>query len=152
MPLRILTRLPASGLGGSLDGGEFRHAGLLALRNLDVVILLLGAAPALALGVPTLGFLIGAGAWVLQRVLQYTDRRLVERAVEPRTKLGLNLFEAFGRIWLLAGAIVAAGVIGGRADGLTAAVTIFAAYSVAFVIRILSGPPGAHGQPGRATR
>ena len=88
-----------------------------------------------------LGFLIGAGVWFAQRVLAYADRRWIKRAREPRTQLGLNLFEAFGRIWLLAGAIVVAGVVGGRADGLTAALTICGAYTVAFAIRVLTGPP-----------
>ncbi len=57
-------------------------------------------------------------------------------------RFGLNLFEAFGRIWLLAGAIVLAGVVGGRADGLTAALVIFGAYSIAFAMRVVEGRPG----------
>jgi hypothetical protein len=114
---------------------------LLIMRYLDVVLVVLVAPVAVALGAPVLGYAIGAGAWILQRILAEADKRLVNRAAEPRTQLGLNLFEAFGRIWLLAGAIVAAGVIGGRADGLTAAVAIFGAYTVAFAIRVLSGPP-----------
>ncbi|MGD0454175.1 MAG: hypothetical protein ABSB69_11310 [Solirubrobacteraceae bacterium] len=114
---------------------------MLILRYLDVVLVAVAAPVALALGVPALGFAVGAGAWVLQRIVGQVDKRWVGKAAEPRTQLGLNLFEAFGRIWLLAGAIVAAGVIGGRADGLTAAVTIFAAYTVAFAIRVFSGPP-----------
>ena len=80
-------------------------------------------------------------AWVLQRILAHADRRWISSTREPRTQLGLNLAEAFGRIWLLAGAIILAGVAGGRADGLTAALTIFGAYSVAFAVRVLSGPP-----------
>jgi hypothetical protein len=36
---------------------------------------------------------------------------------------------------------VIAGVAGGRADGLTAALVIFGAYSIAFAIRLISGPP-----------
>ena len=114
---------------------------MLVLRNLDLVLLALAAAPALVLGAPALGFAIGAGAWVLQRIVARVDRAWVMRASEPRTLLGLNIAEAFGRIWLLAGAIVVAGVAGDHADGLTAALTIFGAYSVAFVIRVLSGPP-----------
>jgi hypothetical protein len=109
------------------------------LRNLDVVLVVLAAAPALALGAPVLGYAIGAGAWLAQRIIAEADKRFLNKAAEPRTQFGLNLFEAFGRIWLLAGAIVAAGVIGGRADGLTAAVTIFIAYSIAFAIRVMSG-------------
>lgn len=78
---------------------------------------------------------------MIQRIIAVLDRRLVGKAAELRRQLGLSLFEAFGRIWLLAGAIVVAGVAGGRADGLSAALTIFGAYSVAFAIKVLTGPP-----------
>lgn len=111
------------------------------LLHLDVVAVILVTAPAIIIGAPVLGYVIGAVAWIVQRILAKTDRRWIKQAREPRTQLGLNLFEAFGRIWLLAGAIVAAGVIGGRADGLTSALTIFGAYSIAFMIKVVSGPP-----------
>jgi len=143
-----LTRLPATRVGRgartpSSGGVGFQRRAVAILRYLDVVLVVAAVPAVLALGVPTFGYAIGAGAWVLQRVLAEVDRRWVGRTAEPRKQLGLNLFEAFGRIWLLAGAIVAAGVIGGRADGLTAAVSIFGAYTVAFAIRVLSGPPAA---------
>jgi hypothetical protein len=125
------------GLRSGRAGGQ----AAMLLRNLDLVLLALAAAPALLLGAPALGFAIGAGGWVLQRIVQRADRGWIMRAREPRNLLGLNIAESFGRIWLLAGAIIIAAVVGGRHDGLTAAVTIFAAYSVAFVIRVLSGPP-----------
>jgi hypothetical protein len=116
------------------------------LRYLDVVLVLVAAPVALAMGAPALGYAIGAGGWIAQRIIEQADRRWIRRSSTPRAQLGLNLFEAFGRIWLLAGAIVVAGVAGGRADGLTAALVIFAAYSVAFAIRVISGkrasPPG----------
>lgn len=114
---------------------------MVILRYLDLVLVAVAAAPALALGAPAVGYAIGAGAWVLQRVLAQLDRRWIGNATTPRAQLGLSLFEAFARIWLLAGAIVAAGVAGGRADGLAAALTIFGAYSAAFAVRLLSGPP-----------
>jgi hypothetical protein len=111
-------------------------------RYLDVVLVAIGAVPALALGAPEFGYLVGAGAWILQRIISAADRRLLsDKATNLRRQLSLNLFEPFVRIWLLAGAIVLAGVAGHRADGLTAAMVIFAAYSIAFVIRLLSGPP-----------
>ncbi len=121
------------------------------LRYLDVVLVVLATPVALVLGAPAFGLLIAVGAWLVQRVLAHTDRRWIARAREPRTQLGLNLAEAFGRIWLLAGAIVVAGVVGGRADGLTAALTICGAYSVAFAIRVLTGPPQSRtdGEPRR---
>ncbi len=121
------------------------------LQYLDVALVVLATPVALALGVPAFGLLIAVGAWLVQRVLAHTDRRWISRASEPRTQLGLNLAEAFGRIWLLVGAIVVAGVVGGRADGLTAALVICAAYSIAFAIRVLTGPPQkkAAGEPRR---
>jgi hypothetical protein len=118
-----------------------RRRALALVRYLDVILVVLATPVALGLGAPVLGYAVGAGAWVAQRVLAQLDRGWIRRAREPRTQLGLNLFEAFGRIWLLAGAIVAAGVIGGRADGLTAALTIFGAYSVAFAVKVIAGPP-----------
>ena len=110
---------------------------------LDLLTATLGLVLGLALGAPTLGVAVGAGAWLLQRVLAHVDRGVVMRAQEPRNRLGLHLAEAFGRIWLLAGAIVAAGVIGGRPDGLAAAVLICACYSVAFAVKVIGGPPSA---------
>lgn len=111
------------------------------LRYLDVVVVVIAAIPALALGAPVFGYLMGAGGWILQRVIQANEYRLMPRLKTPRAQLGVHLGEAFGRIWLLAIAIVIAGLVGHRASGLTCAVVIFGAYSIAFVIRVFSGPP-----------
>jgi hypothetical protein len=132
-------------VGGA--GAFVQSSSMLILRYLDVVLVAVATPIALALGAPALGFAIGAGAWVAQRMLAEADRRWIRNTKTPRAQLGLNLFEAFGRIWLLAGAIVLAGVVGGRPDGLTAALVIFGAYSVAFAIRVLSGKPTS--SPGR---
>jgi hypothetical protein len=113
------------------------------LQYLDVMLVVLATPVALALGAPAFGLLIAAGAWLLQRVLAHTDRRwIARRAQASGSRLGLDVAESFGRIWLLAGAIVVAGVVGGRADGLAAALTVFAAYSVAFATRLFSGREG----------
>jgi hypothetical protein len=113
------------------------------LRYLDVVVVVLAAIPALALGAPVLGYVVGGGAWILQRLIQANRHRWVAQLTESGSvrRAGVNLFESFGRIWLLAAAIIVAALAGSRADGLTAAVVIFAAYSIAFVIRLVSGPP-----------
>jgi hypothetical protein len=122
------------------------------LLHFDVVALILATAPAIVLGAPVFGYVVGAVAWIAQRILAMTDRRWI-KAREARTQLGLNLFEAFGRIWLLAGAIVLAGVVGGRPDGLTAALVIFGAYSIAFAIKVLAGPPDKRpGTPSAASK
>jgi hypothetical protein len=127
-------------LAGAASGGGVEPADPLAvLRNLDLVLLAVAVALALALGAPSFGVLVGAGGWLLQRALAVLDRRLIVKAAQPGSRLGLNFIDAFARIWVLVGAIIAAGVIGGRHDGLAAALVILAGYSVAFAVRIARG-------------
>ena len=80
---------------------------------------------ALALGAPAFGLLIAVGR-VAGAARARAHRPALDRSArEPsESQLGLDIAEAFGRIWLLAGAIVVAGVVGGRSDGLAAALTI----------------------------
>jgi hypothetical protein len=115
------------------------------LRYVDVAVVIIAAVPALALGAPVLGYVIGAITWIVQRVLQGFDVRFTGKLREPRAQLGVSLFESFGRIWLLAIGIIVAGVAGSRPDGLTAAIVIFAAYSIAFALRVVTGPTQRQG-------
>jgi hypothetical protein len=129
------------------DRGSLVERPALALaRYFDVVLVVLATPVALALGAPTLGVAVGAGAWVIQRVLAGGAQRwIAARGADAR--FGLNLVDGFGRIWLLAAAIVLAALIGGRRDGLAASLLIFCAYSIAFAMRVISGRP--RGEPQR---
>jgi len=109
--------------------------------NLDLLLVAAAVVPALALDAPEPGFVLGAAGWILQRLVAVFDRRWIRKASDPVKQVAANLAEAFGRIWLLAGVIVLAAVLGGRSDGLTASVVIFAAYSAAFLVRLTAGPP-----------
>jgi hypothetical protein len=133
--------LPAS--GNALAAAS--PPGSNAARFADVLLVLAAAPLALALGAPALGVLLGTGGWLLQRAMALVDRRLIVKAAEPGSRLGLNFIDAFGRIWLLAGAIIVAGVAGGRRDGLAAALLVFAAYTIAFAVRIARGRAGGPG-------
>lgn len=133
-----LTRLPGAGPGDLLDLADARLA---ILRYLDVALVVVAAPVAIALGAPVVGVLVSAAAWLMQRVLARAGQRWIAgRGADAR--FGLNLVDGFGRIWLLAGAIVLAAVIGGRRDGLAAALLIFCAYSIAFAMRVVEGRPG----------
>ncbi len=123
-------RVPADGVGGRV------------FANLDVLVLVPGVVVALALGAPAFGVLVGAGAWLLQRVAAVVDRHAINRAAEPGSRLGLYFIDAFARIWLLVGGIVVAGAVGSHEDGLAAAVVILVAYSIAFAVRISRGREG----------
>ncbi|HSZ04222.1 MAG TPA: hypothetical protein VK778_03360 [Solirubrobacteraceae bacterium] len=138
----VLTRMPGPGAGRSARPRR-QHKGnraLAILPYLDVVLVVVAVPVALALGAPAVGVVVSAAAWLIQRVLASAGQRWIAgRGAEAR--FGLNLVDGFGRIWLLAGAIVLAAVIGGRRDGLAAALLIFCAYSIAFAMRLVSGRP-----------
>ena len=120
-----------------------------ALQYLDLPLVVIGAIVAVLLGAPALGCTIGALGWVLQRGVQLIDRRLTARIEDSLRRAGIRSAEGFGRIWLLAGAIIVAAVAGGRKDGLAAAIIVCAGYSVALVIRLMSGPPPERNLDGR---
>jgi hypothetical protein len=115
-------------------------------RYLDVVLVALAVPVALALGAPAVGVVVSAAAWLIQRLLARAGQRWIAGRGDD-ARFGLNLVDGFGRIWLLAGAIVLAAVIGGRRDGLAAALLIFCAYSISFAMRLVSGRP--QGEPQR---
>jgi len=114
---------------------------LAMLRFLDVPLVIIAVVPVLAVHAPLLGYALGAGGWLLQRVIAEYDRRWTAKVTAPVKQLGVTLFEGFARIWLLAGVIVIAAVAGGRHDGLTASLVILGAYSVAFAVKLIQGPP-----------
>jgi hypothetical protein len=121
-------------------GAGSRALSIAALRHLDLILVAVAVPVTLALGAPAVGVVVSAAAWLLQHVVARAARRAIARQGSD-ARFGLNLLDGFGRIWLLAGAIVLAGVIGGRSDGLAAALMIFGAYSVAFAVRLVSGRP-----------
>lgn len=118
-----------------------------ALALLDVVLVVITAPVAIALGAPALGVLVGACGWVVQRFAALAIERRAKRAANVRAALALNLGGAFTRAWLVGLAILAAGIGGSRPDGLAAAVTVAIALTVYFgmtlLMRSLAGDRGA---------
>lgn len=131
----------------AVDAAEHPMSPLRALvpGALDVPLVVIAAVVAIAAGAPVLGSVIGAGVWLLNRVVAVVDRRWADGLRTRRQQVTVTLFERFGRIWLLAIGIIVSGVVGGRKDGLTTALFVFGAYSVAFVINLFSGPPEPKG-------
>lgn len=105
----------------------------MALLYIDIILVLVAAVPLLAAGVPAAGFIIGAAAWIVLRVAQVAADKQLGNIRELRRRLGLTVAFSMLRVWLLAGAIIVSGLAVSRADGLTAALVIFGAFSVNFV-------------------
>jgi hypothetical protein len=110
------------------------------VRYLDVVLVVLAAPFALLMGAPALGFLVGAGAWVLHRALGVLVEHRARSQADPRKALGLNLGGVIARTWLVGLTILVVGLAGAREDGLTAAVVLLSAFTVYFATTLLLRP------------
>jgi len=107
-----------------------RKPGAVLHHYLDVVLVVIAAVPALALGAPVLGFTVGAVAWIVGRVVSVEVERRLAHVGDLRRRLGLGVTSAMLRVWLLAVTIMVTGLTASRADGLTAALVIFGAFSI----------------------
>ena len=105
----------------------------MALLYFDIVVVLAAAVLLLAAGVPTVGLIVGAAAWIVLRIAQVAMDKHLVNVHDLRRRLGLGVAFSMLRVWLLATAIIVVGLTVSRADGLTAALVIFGAFSVNFV-------------------
>jgi hypothetical protein len=120
---------PASGEGG-----------LAALAYLDVVVLVVAAPIMLLIGVPAVGYLVGAVAWIVLRAVGVAVDRAARAADDPRREAGLRLAYLLGRLFLLAIVVILVRNDAGRDDGLTALLVIVFAYTVQLVLSFLNRP------------
>ncbi|HWC25223.1 MAG TPA: hypothetical protein VG474_01445 [Solirubrobacteraceae bacterium] len=117
-----------------------------ALRYIDLVLLGLTVPVALVLGAPELGVLLAAAVWTVQRLVALAVDRRARLRMSPREALGLNLATMIVRMWMIGATIVVAGVAGSRKDGVAAAVVLLVAFTVAFVVTLMTrslGDPAA---------
>jgi hypothetical protein len=123
------------------------------LRYLDVCLVLATAPFVLIGGMPTLGYLIGASAWLLTRAGTAWLQTQARGTVDPKVRGGLLVAALLGRVWLIAAAIILARYVGGKDDGIMAAVLVLAAFTVYFAMSFvtrdgaLPSGPRAPGRP-----
>ena len=99
------------------------------MRYLDIVLLVLAAPIVILMGGPVLGYAVGAGVWILQRIAEAWLDAAGQRS-DAKRELGLKFASMIGRTWVVAIAILAVGLAGEREDGFTAAIVCLAAYTV----------------------
>jgi hypothetical protein len=115
-----------------------REHGSVALLYLDLVLVALAVPIALAAGAPTVGVTAGAAAWIVLRFAQMAMDRQLVNVYDLRRRLGLGVAFSMLRVWLLASVIMVCGLAVSRADGLSAALIIFGAFSVNFLRNAVS--------------
>lgn len=117
---------------------------LAPVRYLDVVLLVLAAPFVILLGLPALGYAVGAGVWILQRVLEAVLENAARRS-DVRRAIGITVASMIGRVWLIGIGVLAVGLGAEREDGFTAALVCLAAYTVhlatALILRPLERSP-----------
>jgi hypothetical protein len=112
---------------------------LAPVRYLDVVLVVLAAPFVVLLDLPLLGYVVGACAWIAQRILEVVLDRAGRRS-DAKRELALRFMSMIARIWLLGIAIVVVGVAGEREDGFTAAVLCLVAYTVHLATALILRP------------
>jgi hypothetical protein len=116
------------------------------MRNIDVPVLALALILFLVAGFPLLGWVTGAGAWGIQRLISEYAARKSEKADDPRAKVGILAGSMIGRGWLVAGIIIAVGLNENDA-GLSAAVLFLAVFTVQFTMTLAMRPFETKGPP-----
>lgn len=107
---------------------------------LDVVLVVLACPIMILIGVPALGYGIGAGAWVVLRAVGIGVEHLAQSSGEARTQISLRMGYMLGRLFALALAIILARSSGSQGDGLAALAVIAFAFTVQLVTSAASRP------------
>jgi hypothetical protein len=110
------------------------------LRNVDLVVLPLALLIFVAAGFPLLGWVTGAGAWLIQRGVMELATRRAARSNDPRTKVGLLAGSIVARGWIVALIIVAVGLSTERTVGLSAAILFLAVFTLQLTITMAMRP------------
>ena len=112
---------------------------LAPVRYADVVLLVLAAPFVFLLDLPVLGYAVGAGVWIVQRVLEVVLDR-ASRQGDVRRAIGLKVASMIGRTWLIGIGILAVGLGAEREDGFTAAIVCLAAYTIHLATSLILRP------------
>jgi hypothetical protein len=115
------------------------------LRWADLAILAIALPVFLVAGWPILGWVTGAGVWLMWRGIgAWADKRAIA-SQDMRTFVGIETAAMIGRGWLLGLTIIAVGLLAGNSVGLSAAVLAIILFTVSFtfklVTRAFDGPP-----------
>jgi hypothetical protein len=117
---------------------------LAPVRYLDVVLIVLAAPFVVLLELPVLGYAVGAGVWILTRVIEAVLEQSARRS-DMRRAIGVRVGGMIARVWLIGIGVLAVGLAADREDGFTAAVVCLAAYTVhlatALILRPLEKKP-----------
>lgn len=110
------------------------------VRYLDLIVLALALVVFVAAGLPMIGYAVAAAAWLTQRGIHELATRRAKDSDDPRTVVGLLAGSMLSRGWLVAGSILAVGLLAGNQDGLAAAILSISLFTVYFSAQMVVRP------------
>jgi phosphotransferase system glucose/maltose/N-acetylglucosamine-specific IIC component len=113
----------------SLSASSSSEPNVRVLRYFDVVLITVAAPIMLLIGVPAVGYLLGAGAWIALRAVGVGVERMASVSSDTGRQISLRMTFMFSRLFLLALAVIAARGTS-KDDGLTALVVIVVAFTL----------------------
>lgn len=124
----------------SLSAHAPSHHPVTALAYLDVVIIALATPIVLLMGVPAVGYLVGAGAWIALRAVGAGVERLAPSIGDQNREVALRLGYLLGRLFLLALVVILVRQGAGRDAGLTTLLVIVFAFTTQLVLSVANRP------------
>jgi hypothetical protein len=120
---------------------------MIALRNLDLVVLAVALVVFLAADLPFGGWLTAAGIWAMWRGIGWYSDRKAAAATDPKQVVGIATGSMIGRGWLMAIILVSVGLLTEDEVGLSAAVLSVVLFTAWFTTKMILRPfePGSRG-------
>jgi hypothetical protein len=106
------------------------------LSYFDVLLVVVAAPIMLLIGVPAVGYGVGAGAWILLRVAGIGVERYASATPEASRQIGLRLGYMLGRLFSLAIAVI----LVRKSYGQNAGLACLAVIVLAFTIQLATSP------------
>jgi len=113
---------------------------LTVMRHLDLVLLVVALPIFLVAGLPLLGWVVGAGVWLMWRgIATWADRRAAS-SNDPRVVAGYEAGGMIARGWIMGLALLVAGLALGSDVGLSAAVLDVFLFTIFFTFKVIARP------------
>ena len=114
--------------------------GLFLLRYLDIVLVVVGAPILILIGASAVGYAVGAGAWIVLRLVGVGLDRYLAASDDARKEISLRLAYLIARIFLLAIAVILVRKSDGKDAALTTLGVVVFAFTVALAVSFTQRP------------
>jgi len=120
---------------------------MIALRNIDLVLLAIALVVFLVADLPMGGWITGAAVWAMWRGIGWFSDRKAAQATDPKQVAGIAAGSMIGRGWLMAAILVSVGLLTDDEVGLSAAVLSVVLFTAWFTTKMILRPfePGSSG-------